>query len=562
MSRFIGIVSAYAYAVEQGYTGTEEEFATLMASYATVAEEAAESAESAQASATTASGAAQTATTKASEASASAQTASTKASEASTSATQAGASATSASQSAQIATTKASEASASASTAGTKASEASQSASTASAKATEATAAAASATTAKDDAVTAKNAAETAQGKAETAQGAAEDAAESVSASTAQIAQNTSDISSVKENLEALYGQPSENILDVSRLTDGWINSNGTIDTTDHSARVTDFLPVKGAVLTCCIFNEAGFKTETKPIRAVGYYDLNKGFISRDTSNASTFTVPSNAAYVRLNFVVSYLYEYEIVAWSSAKLDKWVAYREKPESYYSPLYGKSIVCFGDSICKGENWVSTPTVYPNSNTGWAKLLKEKYNAQVYGYGISGATIRKISDNTNSVYEQFAQFVYFATANGYVPDIILLEGGINDATRYHNGTDTDTDFGAFASGYGQSNDYTTTIGALERMFYTAKVTFPNTKILYILPHHCSGDGFQTALQKYIGAIKEACDKWSIPYIDLYTKGRLNGCITALRAAYFDEYGVHPNQAGYEIMTEDIEKGILNV
>ena len=41
-------VSAYTYAVEQGYSGTEEEFATLMASYATVAEQAAESANRAE----------------------------------------------------------------------------------------------------------------------------------------------------------------------------------------------------------------------------------------------------------------------------------------------------------------------------------------------------------------------------------------------------------------------------------------------------------------------------------------------------------------------------------
>ena len=40
----LGLVSAYAYAVEGGYTGTEEEFTELMASYATVAEEAEESA--------------------------------------------------------------------------------------------------------------------------------------------------------------------------------------------------------------------------------------------------------------------------------------------------------------------------------------------------------------------------------------------------------------------------------------------------------------------------------------------------------------------------------------
>lgn len=72
MSRYIGNVSAYAYAVEKGYTGTEEEFALLMANYATVGQTAVE--------------AAQTATTKASEATTAARTAINKAAEAQTSA--------------------------------------------------------------------------------------------------------------------------------------------------------------------------------------------------------------------------------------------------------------------------------------------------------------------------------------------------------------------------------------------------------------------------------------------------------------------------------------------
>ena len=45
--------SAYEYAVENGYTGTEAEYGELMASYATVAEEAEESAERAEAAAET-----------------------------------------------------------------------------------------------------------------------------------------------------------------------------------------------------------------------------------------------------------------------------------------------------------------------------------------------------------------------------------------------------------------------------------------------------------------------------------------------------------------------------
>lgn len=234
----LGAVSAYAYAVEKGYTGTEEEFATLMASYATIAEEAAESAESASASATSAS--------------ASAQTATTKASEASTSATQAGASATSASQSAQTATTKASEASASASTASTKASEASTSASTASTKASEASAGATSAQIAQGLAEVARDDAIDAKTDAESARDLAQQYAESIdpeniysayptdtaSGDVASFADGADDIpmKSVKvaiEPVQDLNGQsnpyPAEggkNLFDPTLLTESvsWVN--------------------------------------------------------------------------------------------------------------------------------------------------------------------------------------------------------------------------------------------------------------------------------------------------------------------------------------------------
>lgn len=152
ITKDLGIATAYGYAVSKGYTGTEEEFATLMASYATVAEEAAESA---------------------SEAAESASAASTSATSAAESATSASASATSAGTAAETATTKAGEASASASTAST-------AATTATMKAEEARTSAANASTAATTAESAQTAAETAQGKAEAAQEAAEEAAASL----------------------------------------------------------------------------------------------------------------------------------------------------------------------------------------------------------------------------------------------------------------------------------------------------------------------------------------------------------------------------------------------
>ena len=134
----LGAVSAYAYAVEKGYTGTEAEFAELMADYAEVGQRAEDAAESALNSKTAAQTAATTATNKASEATTAAQTATTKAGEASQSASDAN--------------------------------------------------------TAKEEAATAKTAAETAQGKAEDAQAAAERVAESIPSDYSQLSEDVSDL--------------------------------------------------------------------------------------------------------------------------------------------------------------------------------------------------------------------------------------------------------------------------------------------------------------------------------------------------------------------------------
>ena len=247
MSRFIGNVSAYAYAVSQGYTGTEEEYAELMASYATVAEQAEESAESASQSATSASASASTATAKASEASVSATQAGASATSASQSATTATTKASEASQSAQTATTKASEASASASTAGTKASEASASATTASSKASEASVSATSAQTAQGLAESARDDAIDAKTDAETARDLAQQYAESIdpekiysayptdtaSGDVASFADGADDIpmKSVKVAIEPVQsgsGDPSpDNVRPISGWTGAQVSHSG-----------------------------------------------------------------------------------------------------------------------------------------------------------------------------------------------------------------------------------------------------------------------------------------------------------------------------------------------
>lgn len=161
----LGAVSAYAYAVEQGYTGTEEEFAQLMASYATVAEEAAQSAAEAAESASDADASAHDAEVSATAAEVSKTAAAGLAQEASDSAAVAAVHATTAGASAEEARSSELSARGSAQTATQKASEASADATSASGSASSAsaseTAAAASATAAAQSAAEAAESART-----------------------------------------------------------------------------------------------------------------------------------------------------------------------------------------------------------------------------------------------------------------------------------------------------------------------------------------------------------------------------------------------------------------
>lgn len=204
MEKNLGHATAYGYAKSKGYSGTEEEFAELMADYASVGQSAAQSAEQAAASATSASGsaatasqAAQTATEKASDAIIAESVAAAKAEDAQVYATSANQSAESASTSAQAAITAAS---------------------TATTKASEAAASEAAALSAKNDAESARDAA------AQSASEAAENAS-SVSASAAQIETNKQDIIAVKSSLNNGRTSIEKTVV----WQDGYINTGGLI---------------------------------------------------------------------------------------------------------------------------------------------------------------------------------------------------------------------------------------------------------------------------------------------------------------------------------------------
>lgn len=277
VNKNLGHATAYGYAKSKGYTGTEEQFAELMASYADVAEDAAQSASEAAQSATAAAASATNAASSASGATQSAQSAS--------------ASATSASQSATAATSAVSTAQTAAQTATTKASEASQSATNAASSATTANSAA-------DDATAAKTAAETAK---TTAQQSATSAA--TSAQTAQdvlesIPEDYSDLSNDVDDLKSAFNAsalPSKHDYSFH----GYINAVAGAYYANESYRTTDFVEC-GTDSVIQLFDIATYTSSL----AYAFYDETKTYISGQNNvigDVTVTTIPSNAKYVRFS---------------------------------------------------------------------------------------------------------------------------------------------------------------------------------------------------------------------------------------------------------------------
>ena len=101
------------------------------------------------------------------------------------------------------------------------------------------------------------------------------------------------------------------------------------------------------------------------------------------------------------------------------------------------------------------------------------------------------------------------------------------------------------GEVTNGYTTTLDDTTFCGALESMFKQAIDRFPGKKIGFIITHRMS-ESFVTFYPKII----EICEKWGIPYCDLFTKCPPLNYIPYLKANYTkDGDGWHPNELGYK-------------
>lgn len=202
------------------------------------------------------------------------------------------------------------------------------------------------------------------------------------------------------------------------------------------------------------------------------------------------------------------------------------------------LYG-----FGDSLVDGHY----------IGIGMLDALAEKYGMDYHKYAVNGAKILPASplldEEGRPVPDVAAQI---RSASPVVPDFICFDGLTNDAYPDL----IDGKLGSLSHTYGGPYDRTTFYGAFEHICFLLREKYAHSLIFYICVHKMPTRDMetQTALQR---AARKSCEKWSIPYVDIFRRGQLNTCIDEMRRQYSyntpdclaDGNGTHLNGKGYE-------------
>ncbi len=235
---------------------------------------------------------------------------------------------------------------------------------------------------------------------------------------------------------------------------------------------------------------------------------------------------------------------------------------------------------GDSLCSAA---ADPT-----DKGWRGRIVRDYGV-VTSYSAQGgsalSTVRFLKANDDSNLDTEGSDVNPRQCivnqvnewrdSGRPFEYILLEGGGNDASQdakvgYWLNDDPNTGVKLFNPTSYNPKDFApedTFVGGLERAIYSAIKTYGDTAAIgfmsiYDGPYYGTKGTFAD-MGNYFQYAKEICDKWSVPYLDLFsilTEDKFNSRPMTEGKANYDPTGlttdgIHANGDGYDVMQEYI-------
>lgn len=201
------------------------------------------------------------------------------------------------------------------------------------------------------------------------------------------------------------------------------------------------------------------------------------------------------------------------------------------------IKGLKINFLGDSITFGTGTLEKDT------KSFVGRLNHDYGAITRNYGIGGTRIaRKVTPSATPVHDldfcgRFAEMDDDA-------DLVVVFGGTND-------------FGHGDAPLGRFIDRTpyTFYGALHTLYTGLLNKYPNSKIMVITPlHRLVEENGNGKLKDFVNVIREVAEYYSLPVLDLYANYGVNPVVEVMKETYMPD-GLHPNDAGYELLAEKV-------
>lgn len=216
------------------------------------------------------------------------------------------------------------------------------------------------------------------------------------------------------------------------------------------------------------------------------------------------------------------------------------------------LKGKKIIFLGDSITEGCGTSSQERVYHG-------ILKERYGLrEIKNYGEGGTRVARQTEITSLVRDR--DFILRARDMDKDADVVVVFGGTNDYGH-----------GQAPLGSIDNLDMHTFYGALHTLIRNLINDYVDKQIVFMTPlhrHNEYGQGTwkpdgveQRPLCDYVKAVKDVCEYYSVPVLDLYSCGELCGNTPVWYKEYMPD-GLHPNDKGHEIIASKLGKFLENL
>lgn len=228
------------------------------------------------------------------------------------------------------------------------------------------------------------------------------------------------------------------------------------------------------------------------------------------------------------------------------------------ENAINNLANKIIAWDGDSIAAGDK-----------GTPWASIIMSKNKMIGKNFSVGGATITSGTTTSSGINRHWVSYNIDTIHQQYPAlDYLILEGGSNDAdleSQIQIGIFDPLDFdGPF--------DNTTFHGALDYLFSKAITYYPGTKIGFIIAVKMGKGKYSSVSNRrdFFDKIKLVCEKWGIPYIDLWKTSPMNPNMSVywnpdltpeenIAQGYYYADGQHPTTVGYNYTAPMIESWI---